>query len=140
MPEATLHAVYQVLAQLLGFDSMKIIKDLFPCHVVAVAADIFDDPRDITSYQPSPEGTYVGKTRVVLTDEAIVIAVDGATGPVVAFQERYVDYFAAEKDTEDSHVITKSGKMIAFKKDTSCGCGSRLRSWHAYNTLTALGY
>jgi hypothetical protein len=119
---------------------MKIVKDLFPCHVVAVAADIFEDPRVITSYQPSPEGTYVGKTRVVLTDEAIVIAADSATGPVVVFQERYVEYFAAKKDTEDSHIITKSGKMIAFKKDTSCGCGSRLRSWHAYNTLTALGY
>jgi hypothetical protein len=119
---------------------MKIIKDVFPAHVVAVAADIFEDPRHISSFPPSPEGTYVNKTRVVLTDEAIVIAVDGSDGPVVVFQERYIDYFASKKDTEDSHIITKSGKMLAFKKDTSCGCGSRLRSWHAYNTLTALGY
>jgi hypothetical protein len=119
---------------------MKIIRDVFPAHVVAVSAGIFDDPRHISSYPPSPEGTYVNKTRVVLTNEAIVIATDGPTGPIVVFQERYVDYFASKNDSEDSHIITKSGKMLAFKKDSSCGCGSRLRSWHAYNTLTALGY
>lgn len=119
---------------------MKIVTDLFPCHVVAVAPGIFTDPTLIRSDPPSKEGHYVGKARVVLTEEVIVIAVDGPEGAVIAFRERYVDYIKSKITTEDSYVVTESGKMLAFKKDTNCGCGSRLRSWNAYNTLTALGY
>ena len=118
---------------------MKLIKDIFPAHVTLFPAEVFTDPRQISSFPPTEGGHYVNKTRVVLTETQIVIAVDGTDGPVIAFRETYIDFFNSKKDTEDSHVITTSGKMIAFKKDTNCGCGSRLRSWNAYNTLTALG-
>ena len=33
---------------------------------------------------------------------------------------------------EDSYIVTKTGKMVAFKLDRNCGCGSRLRAWNPY--------
>lgn len=117
---------------------MRIVTDVFPAHVVAVAAGVFESPWEIESDPPSPEGHYVGKARVVLTEKTIVVAIDSPEGAVIAFRETYVDYIKSNKQTENSFVTTESGKMIAFKKDLGCGCGSRLRSWHAYNTLTAL--
>lgn len=117
---------------------MRIITDVFPAHVVAAAPGVFENAWDIETDPPSKGGHYIGKTRVVLTDKTIVVAVDGSEGPVIVFRETYVDYMKSNKPTENSFVVTESGKMVAFKKDTACGCGSRLRSWHAYNTLTAL--
>lgn len=119
---------------------MKIIRDVFPAHLSVAAAGVFTDPRDMQSFPPLENTQYVDKTRIVMTDEAILVASDSPSGPIVIFQEQYIDYFKSKKDSEDSYVITKSGKMLAFKKDSACGCGSRLRSWHAYNTIVALGY
>jgi hypothetical protein len=53
------------------------------------------------------------------------------------FQENITFY---EKYEKVHRVITETGKLIAFKKDDNCGCGSRLRSWSPYgSTLMAQG-
>ena len=119
---------------------MKIIYDVYPAHVAVIPAGVLVDPRDLSSQPNSENSYYVGKARVVLTEEVIVIAIDSTDGAQIVFRESYIDFFKSKTPNEDSHVITSSGKMIAFKKDNNCGCGSRLRSWHVYNTLTALGY
>lgn len=78
----------------------------------------------------------VDKCRIVIDEDLIIVAVDSPEGARVIFQEEYVTF---EKDLKgESKIVTKSGKMLAFKRDTNCGCGSRLRSWNPTRTLNTL--
>ena len=113
----------------------KIILDRFPCHLAAVIPGELDALEDLRSYEPTPGAAYLEITRVILTETEIIVAVDGDTGPKIVFQEKYDVANLSEKPTEDTRVVTVSGKMLAFKKDTGCGCGSRLRGWNPYKTL-----
>jgi hypothetical protein len=112
---------------------MRILLDLFPAHLIAVPADFTDDIGSLKSYPPTPGSSYVGTTRVVITEEAIFVAIDSIDGPKIVFQEKY-DEFLNDKEYR---VLTISGKMVVFKKDTNCGCGSRLRGWNPYKTITS---
>lgn len=116
---------------------MKIILDRFPCHLVAIAAGALDDVTTLRSYDPTPGSTYLEVTRVIVTDSQIIIAKDSDEGPQIVFREDYDTYIPSEAVDKDSYVVTSSGKMLAFKKDTGCGCGSRLRGWNPYKTLNA---
>jgi hypothetical protein len=78
---------------------------------------------------------YIGTARVIITDTNITIAADDAAGPQIVFNERYTSFEKSTSPETDSYVITESGKMLAYKKDNNCGCGSRLRSWNPYKTL-----
>lgn len=116
----------------------KIVLDRFPCHLAAVGPETFDDITKLRSYEPNPEATYLEITRVILTEDTIIVAKDGNHGPKIVFQEKYDESYISEKPTEDSRILTVSGKMLAFKKDTGCGCGSRLRGWNPYKTLLSI--
>lgn len=113
---------------------MKIIADIFPANVAVAAAGQFEDVYDLQSTPPTPGSHPVGTTRVIITEDAIFIAQDGPSGAQVIFQEKYEVYLSGD----ESRVITLSGKMLAFKKDTNCGCGSRLRGWNPYKTLNSI--
>jgi hypothetical protein len=68
-------------------------------------------------------------------DNFITVASDSPNGPQVVFQQKYVEM------TENGGVYrlsTLDGKMIAFEKDSNCGCGSRLRSWNPYRTIQSI--
>jgi hypothetical protein len=78
----------------------------------------------------------VDKCRIVVDEDLIIVAVDSPEGARVIFQEEY-DVFVKNRPGE-SKIITKSGKMLAFKRDNDCGCGSRLRSWNPTRTLITL--
>lgn len=116
---------------------MNIILDRFPCHLVAIAAGEIDDVTNLRSYDPTPGATYLEVTRVIITEDQILVAKDSDSGPQIVFKEAYDVYIPSSEVTKDSFVITASGKMLAFKKDTGCGCGSRLRGWNPYKTLNA---
>lgn len=116
---------------------MKIVLDRFPCHLVAIAAGQIDDVTTLRSYDPTPGATYLEVTRVIITEDQIIIAKDADGGPQIVFRETYDTYIPSGELTKDSFVVTSSGKMLAFKKDTGCGCGSRLRGWNPYKTLNA---
>ena len=116
---------------------MKILLDRFPCHLAAIAPDKIDDVTTLRSFEPTPGSTYLEITRIVITDELVMVAKDGQNGPQIVFREAYETYIPSEDPKTDSWVVTKSGKMLAFKKDTGCGCGSRLRGWNPYKTLTS---
>lgn len=116
----------------------RIIVDRFPCHLAAVPAGFTDDINTLQSDPPTEGAKYLEVTRVILTDEAIVVAKDGHQGPQIVFQERYATVDISKSPKEDTRVVTVSGKMLAFKKDTNCGCGSRLRGWNPYKTLNSI--
>lgn len=117
---------------------MKIILDLFPAHFVAVPAGTYDDVYNLKSNPASKDAFYRATTRVVITDEAIFVAQDSPNGAQIIFQEKYEVFLPQADKKSDFRVITASGKMLAFQKDTNCGCGSRLRSWNAYKTITSV--
>jgi hypothetical protein len=116
----------------------KIILDRFPCHLIAVAEGFTDDINTLNSYDPTPGAKYLEITRVILTENVILVAKDGQTGPQIIFQEKYDYADISKKPIEDTRVITVSGKMLVFKKDTACGCGSTLRGWNPYKTLNSI--
>lgn len=116
---------------------MKILLDRFPCHLAAIGPNKVEDVTTMRSYQPTEGSRYLGTTRVIVTDTQIIVAKDSNTGPEIVFQEDYQVFVPSETPAQDSFIVTLSGKMLAFKKDTGCGCGSRLRGWNPYKTLTS---
>lgn len=117
---------------------MKIITDIFPAHVAVAPEGVFDDLEQLKS-SPAPEGShYVGTTRVVVFDNIVVVAVDSPEGAKIIFREKYSNFIKGEDPTKEHRLVTESGKMMAFKKDTNCGCGSRLRSWNPYKTVNSI--
>lgn len=116
----------------------RILLDRFPCHLAAAPAGKFDDVTLLRSFEPTAGATYLEITRVIVTDSHILVAKDSPEGPQIVFQETYDTFISSEKSDLDSFVVTSSGKMLVFKKDRGCGCGSRLRGWNPYKTLNSI--
>lgn len=117
---------------------MKIREDVFPAHVAVVSEGFSDDVTVLRSSPPTEGSRYVGTARVVVTDEAVFVAIDSNEGPIIVFREKYSEYLPSKDPKKDSRIVTISGKMLAFRKDTNCGCGSRLRGWNPYKTLNSI--
>jgi hypothetical protein len=117
---------------------VKVLADVFPAHLAVVASGVFDDVYDLKSNPPTKDSFYRSTTRVVVTDEAIFVAQDGPNGAQIIFQEKFETFLKPADSKSDYRLITKSGKMLAFQKDTNCGCGSRLRGWNAYKTISSI--
>jgi hypothetical protein len=115
---------------------MKILFDLFPAVLVAAAPGVLEDLDQIMVVPPTKNAFMVDKCRIVVDEDLIIVAVDSPEGAKVIFQEEY-DVFIKNRSGE-SKILTKSGKMLAFKRDENCGCGSRLRSWNPTRTLNTL--
>lgn len=116
---------------------MMILKDVFPAHLAVVAPNILDDVYDLKSSPATKDAYYLATTRVIVTEQLVIVAQDSPQGANVVFQEKY-ETFLPVNNGEDSRIITISGKMLAFKKDTNCGCGSRLRAWNPYRTIASM--
>ncbi len=120
---------------------MQIIVDVFPAHFQLTPAGHIETVDVLNAYPPSqdPDIYYIATTRVVLTEETVTVAQDSPQGPMVVFQEKYLkeNLVGPEGDKKTYRLTTLSGKMLAFQKDTNCGCGSRLRAWNPYKTLTS---
>lgn len=117
---------------------MKILQDIFPANFTITPPNILTDVHDLSPISPPPGGALVQTTRVIITDTNITVAQDAPGGAQIIFNERYTFFEKSTKDTETSYIITETGKFIAFRKDTNCGCGSRLRSWNPYKTLNSI--
>lgn len=113
-------------------------QDVFPAFVVITHPG---EPTPLTELSSAPmfpkTGYQVNTSRVVMFGDTITIAVDGSDGPRVVFREKVdiTTFIKGATVREDSFVQTISGKKIAYKKDTACGCGSRLKSWNPYKSL-----
>ena len=103
---------------------MKIIYDLFPAKITLSDAT-------------GKVHRTVEAVRLVITEDTIFIAGDSHKGPTLIFREKYsTEDLQLDKSRDaDSRVTTINGKVLVFKKDQNCGCGSKLRSWNPYNTV-----
>lgn len=108
---------------------MRAVSDVFPALVwLSPPNSIGLDELKIPG--KAPEGTRkVDRVRVVLIGDNILIAQDSPEGPKLVFKEKYI---SRHVDGKLQAVLTESEKVVAFIKDSSCGCGSRLRSWNPY--------
>jgi hypothetical protein len=117
---------------------VKVQADVFPAVVALAEPDSMEDIRELMPKGAAPKGTRrLDRCRVAVFNDQVLIAVDSPSGPNLVFKEAITFY---EKFEKIHRVITETGKLIAFKKDDNCGCGSRLRSWSPYgSTLVAQG-
>ena len=111
-------------------------EDCFPATVAITAPDFETSVEDLRSQPPTKGAASLPITRVVVSGERISIAIDDVTGPKVVFSEEIdpSQHFKGNSTT-DSYVTTLTGKKIAWRKDSACGCGSRLRSWRPFKIM-----
>jgi hypothetical protein len=123
---------------------MRVLHDLFPAFITVVPPNVVDDFRSVAVKSSDlPTGArYLERVRVVLmSDEKgdiVMVAADHHAGPRLIFSERLADLNWSGNKTDDSQLITESGKIIAFKYQKGCNCGSRLRSWSPYRTMDSI--
>lgn len=111
-------------------------EDTFPATLVITAADFPVAVEELKSRPPTPDAAHLAITRVVVSGNRVTVAVDDVAGPQVVFSEE-IDPTTHYKGSVhiDSYVTTVSGKKLAWRKDASCGCGSRLRSWRPFKIM-----
>ena len=111
-------------------------EDTFPATFVITTADFETPVEELKSRPPTPGAAAVPITRVVVSEDRVIVATDSAAGPQIIFSEQ-IDPAAHVKGTTttDSYLTTVSGKKLAWRKDTACGCGSRLRSWRPFKHM-----
>ncbi len=109
--------------------------DVFPAIVKVISPGSLSDLSLVTVTGDLPQGTRkLDRCRVAIVNDTILIAVDSPEGPKLVFREKVVEMIN-EKGLD--RVKTESGKMLAFVKDTNCGCGSRLRSWNPFGNVVS---
>ena len=123
---------------------MRVLHDLFPAFITVVPPNVVDDFRSVAVKSSDlPTGArYLERVRIVVTSDdkgdIVMVAADHHTGPRLIFSERLADLNWSGNKTDDSQLITMSGKIIAFKYQKGCNCGSRLRSWSPYQTMDSI--
>lgn len=112
----------------------QIKADTFPALITIAPADYTDTVR---THSPLPGSHQVNTARIIVTEDRVLVAIDSVNGPQMVFSEGYdpASLVKAPKKADDSYLTTLSGKRIAFSKDESCGCGSRLRSWNPFRGI-----
>lgn len=116
-------------------------QDVFPATVAVAAADFPTAVEELRSQPPTPGAAAVPVARVVVTEDRIIIARDNGSGPQVVFSEGIdpqQSFKSPSPRTQDSYVVTLTGKKVAFRKDAACGCGSRLKSWRPFKNMSSI--
>ena len=112
---------------------MRVRADVFPAVLTIAEPGSLEDINKLLPRGGAPKGSRkLDRCRIVVSNEQIFIAVDDPSGPKLVFRENVTFYERTEKI---HRVITESGKLMAFRKDDNCGCGSRLRSWSPYGNI-----
>jgi hypothetical protein len=107
------------------------VLDTFPANVHIAPNDTYPS-LDINAishhHATSIKGSHFADVaRVIATETTIFIGVESPNGPVLFFREDYTQRTVDEQKI--SRFITVTNKIIAVRKDKSCGCGSRLKNW-----------
>lgn len=120
---------------------MQVHQDVFPAIILITTAEFPAPANELSAAPPTKgDGAYqVHTSRIVVSNNHVLIVRDSNEGPVIVFSED-IDPLSHYKNPDKrgtSYLTTLSGKKIAFVKDSSCGCGSRLRSWSPYNYMSS---
>ena len=118
----------------------NVLHDIFPTYVAFLPASDPLPVDQLRSAPPSPNSHQVSTARVIVTDQRVIIAIDGDNSASVIMNEAYVpDSYQKAKNAskDDSYLVTVSGTKVAYRRDDNCGCGSRLRSWNAYQIVNS---
>jgi hypothetical protein len=108
---------------------VRVQTDVFPA-IIWITPPNTAAVEDIKIPGPSPEGTRkIDRVRIVLKGDQVLIATDTPAGVQIAFREKFTERHV---DGKLNAVLTETGKVVAFIKDSNCGCGSRLRAWNPY--------
>lgn len=110
---------------------MSVRLDIFPTIMVLVPADHELSAQELNPSSAVAGGVNLNTTRIVILNDRIMIAKDAPEGPQVVFAEG-IDVSSLHSERTAGYVTTLSGKKLSWVKDTTCGCGSRLRSWRPY--------
>lgn len=120
---------------------MRVQQDTFPALVV-IALPSSSIPLETLSSTASrgEDVRQINTARVAIVGNRIIIATDGAMGPVVVFEEEVdTSTFVKAPDNQSDHrIMTTKGLKVAFRKDSSCGCGSRLKSWSPFRFISSV--
>lgn len=113
--------------------------DFFPANVFITAPgsypDIEPDSIGTSNQQKQPGSQYIDLARVHYRNNTLYIGVDAPGGPITAFKEQITLYSIDESYVH--RLVTATGRIIAAKKDKSCGCGSRLKNWSPTGTFSS---
>lgn len=111
--------------------------DMFPANVVLVPADHETPVEALNATQVASGGVNLSVTRIVVMGSKLWVVKDSPSGYVIAFSDT-VNPAAVHSDRNGGYLTTNSGKKLSWKKDESCGCGSRLRSWRPYSNMNSI--
>jgi len=113
--------------------------DFFPANVFITAPNSYPDidPATIgtSNQQTNPGSQYIDLARVHYRNNILYVGVDAPGGPITTFKEEITLFFVDESYTH--RLVTVTGRIIAAKKDKSCGCGSRLKNWSPTGTFSS---
>lgn len=124
---------------------MRIIHDIFPA-VISMTTTAPTENAPLTAKSPATtlNAKKVDRSRIIVTDERVIIAVDSPEGPTVIFNQAY-DQSTANLNrnrNNDSYLTVTPEEpskpvYIAYSRYDDCSCGSRLRGWSPFGSLTA---
>ena len=113
--------------------------DTFPANVHITPDDTYPnlDLNEVNIHDSSAirGSKFLPIARVIATEDTIYIAVDSSTGPVTFFREKYTNMTVDQNKI--TRFVTVTNKIIAVKKDKSCGCGSRLKNWSPVGSFSS---
>jgi hypothetical protein len=112
---------------------MRILQDTFPAILVIAPPGA---PEPLESRKAPEGGGQLTIVRIVVSGDRVIVARDAGGGPQVVLSQPIQPGSHQKNPNGDSRVITETGQTLIWKKDTACGCGSRLRSWQPFKTTT----
>lgn len=105
-----------------------------------VTSDTF--PANVTF----PDGTTTERNRVITTPDRIMIYRDSSTGPTLAYDQPISDLTPSPQPTRlrelynrppNSATLSDGSGTVTWYRGAGCGCGSRLKTFNPFRTLTA---
>lgn len=118
---------------------MRVLCDIFPARLRVIPSTTPIDYDTLDVNQPAEGSRLVTVVRVIVSDDTVLVGGESSDGPMLIFRERYdpATLVVDRSGLTPSRLVTESGKVLVFDKDQNCGCGSRLRSWNPYRTLSS---
>jgi hypothetical protein len=112
--------------------------DIFPANVHITPSDTYPGVAlaDVGWKRESalPGSQFCNLARVIASNGVLYIGVDSGTGPVPFLREEFI---IQEKDeSKITRFVTVTNKIIIVNRDTSCGCGSRLKNWSISSSIS----